>query len=165
MGPGHLEQLLQPKMAEIRRYLIRLGAGAADAEDIVQDTVYKALLYLEAIDERKFSAWLYKVAINRYYDLCRRQRRFHYDEEPGDYEASEVELPEESLLRREQQEQIERVLGMLNPLHRQLILMKYEMELSYREIASLLGISEGKVKASLYRARQQFQHYYGGEDE
>ncbi|QWU17480.1 RNA polymerase sigma-70 factor, ECF subfamily [Paenibacillus sophorae] len=163
MGPGHLEQLLQPKMAEIRRYLIRLGAGAADAEDIVQDTVYKALLYLEAIDERKFSAWLYKAAINRYYDLCRRQKRLQYDEEPGDYAVSESELPEETLLRREQKDLIERVLGKLNPVHRQLILMKYEMELSYREIASLLDISEGKVKASLYRARQQFQHYYGGE--
>ncbi|MDT3425970.1 RNA polymerase sigma-70 factor (ECF subfamily) [Paenibacillus forsythiae] len=165
MGPGHLKRLLQPKMAEIRRYLIRLGADPADAEDIVQDAVYKALLYIEAIDERKFSAWLYKAAINRYYDVCRRQKRFQLAGESADPAIPEHELPEETLLRRERKDLVERVLGQLNPVHRQLILMKYEMELSYKEIATLLDISEGKVKASLYRARRQFQHYYGGEDQ
>ncbi|MBW4083304.1 RNA polymerase sigma factor [Paenibacillus sp. S150] len=165
MGPGDMEKLLQFKMAEICRYLIRLGAEAADAEDIVQDTVYKALLYLEAIDERKFSAWLYKVAINRYYDFCRKQKRFLYSEEVDEQAVQGSEMPEAVLLRQEEKELIEFVLAKLSPVNRQLILLKYEMELSYKEIAALLGISEGKVKATLYRARQQFQQLYGGEGE
>lgn len=161
-----MEKLLQPKMAEIRRYLIRLGAGDADAEDIVQDTVYKALLYLDAIDERKFSAWLYKVAINRYFDYCRRQKRYSYSGgEVEEHPAREQELPEAVLLRRERKEEVEGVLARLNPVNKQLILLKYEMELSYKEISALLGISEGTVKATLYRARQQFQQLYGGEGE
>ncbi|AIQ18938.1 MULTISPECIES: RNA polymerase sigma factor [Paenibacillus] len=164
MGPKLKEQQLQSKMAEIRKYLIRLGAGTADAEDIVQDTVYKALLYLDGIDEHKISAWLYKVAINSYYDLCRRQTRFQYSEEI-DLEAPANELPESMLLQQEQKVLIEKVLGKLNPANRQLILLKYEMEFSYKQIAALLGITEGTVKASLYRARQQFQQIYGGEAE
>lgn len=165
VGAGNKEQLLQSKMAEIRRYLIRLGAGSADAEDIVQDTIYKALLYVDGIDGHKFSAWLYKVAINSYYDLCRRQARFRYSEEIHDYEAPESELPESMLLQQEQKILIEKILGRMNPANRQLILLKYEMEFSYKQIAALLGVSEGTVKASLYRARQQFQHIYGGEAE
>ncbi|ASA22205.1 RNA polymerase sigma factor [Paenibacillus donghaensis] len=165
MRPFNKEQQLQSKMAEIRRYLIRLGAGTADAEDIVQDTLYKALLYLEGIDERKFSAWLYKVAINAYYDMCRKHKRFQYMDEAAEQAASESEQPDSLLLRQEQKELIERVLGKLKPASRQLILLKYEMELSYKEISSLLGISEGTVKASLYRARQQFQQIYGGEEQ
>ncbi|MEK4006184.1 RNA polymerase sigma factor [Paenibacillus sp. FSL H3-0333] len=165
MEPRDLEKVLQPKLAEIRRYLIRLGAGASDAEDIVQDTVYKALLYLEAIDERKFSAWLYKVAINRYFDLCRRKMKFQYSEEVEVHPAPEHELPEAVLLRRERKEKIEEVLAGMIPANRQLILLKYEMELSYKEISAMLGITEGTVKATLYRARQQFQQLYGGEGE
>ncbi|AIQ30457.1 hypothetical protein P40081_21580 [Paenibacillus sp. FSL P4-0081] len=165
MGAGNKEQLLQSKMAEIRRYLIRLGAGSADAEDIVQDTVYKALLYIDGIDGHKYSAWLYKVAINSYYDLCRRQTRFRYSDEMEDYEAPESELPESMLLQQEQKILIEKILGRMNPANRQLILLKYEMEFSYKQIAALLGVTEGTVKASLYRARQQFQHIYGGEAE
>lgn len=104
MKPGQLHQILQPKMLEIQKYLIRLGASAADAEDIVQDTVYKALLYIDAIDEHKFSAWLYKVAINRYYDLCRRSKRIVI---PIDYvEVPDTELPEDHLLLKEKREDI-----------------------------------------------------------
>ncbi|MEK3905158.1 MULTISPECIES: RNA polymerase sigma factor [unclassified Paenibacillus] len=166
MEPRDMEKVLQPKLAEIRRYLIRLGAGASDAEDIVQDTVYKALLYLDAIDQRKFSAWLYKVAINRYFDHCRSQKRYQYSgEEVEEHPAREQELPEAVLLRRERKEEIEGVLARLNPVNKQLILLKYEMELSYKEISAMLGISEARVKASLYRARQQFQQLYGGEGE
>ncbi|MNV70047.1 ECF RNA polymerase sigma factor SigE [compost metagenome] len=163
MGSKLRDQLLQTKMAEIRRYLIRLGAAPADAEDIVQDTVCKALLYLDGIEERKFSSWLYKVAINRYYDLCRRQKRFQYIEAAEEQAAPDKEQPESLLLQREQKERIEQILSRLAPANRQLILLKYEMGLTYKEISAFLGISEGTVKASLYRARQQFQQFYGGE--
>ncbi|MEK4473455.1 RNA polymerase sigma factor [Paenibacillus sp. FSL R7-0048] len=163
MKPGQLHQILQPKMLEIQKYLIRLGAPAADAEDIVQDTVYKALLYINSIDENKFSAWLYKVAINRYYDLCRRRKRIVI---PIDYvDVPDMELPEDHVLLKEKREDIERVLDELLPLHKQLIIMKYELELSYQEIAELLGITTDTVKSALFRARKQFQKKYRGEVE
>jgi RNA polymerase sigma factor (sigma-70 family) len=163
MKPGQLHQILQPKMLEIQKYLIRLGASAADAEDIVQDTVYKALLYIDSIDENKFSAWLYKVAINRYYDLCRRSKRIVI---PIDYvDVPDMELPEDHVLLKEKREDIERALDELLPLHKQLIIMKYELELSYQEIAELLGITTDTVKSALFRARKQFQKKYRGEEE
>ena len=161
MKPGQLHQILQPKMLEIKKYLIRLGAPAADAEDIVQDTVYKALLYIDSIDEHKFSAWLYKVAINRYYDLCRRSKRIVIPIDNVD--VPDTELPEDHLLLKEKREDIERVLAQLLPLHKQLIIMKYDLELSYQEIAELLGIKTDTVKSALFRARKQFQKKYRGE--
>lgn len=163
MGPGQLHEILQRKCGEIRKYLIRLGATAADAEDVVQETLYKAFLYMEAIEDNKFSAWMYKVAINRYFDLCRREKRYAYQAEIPDVQAPEKEWPEERLLQREQREEIERTLAELKPLHRQLILLKYEMEMSYQEIAVLLGMTPEAVKATLFRARQQFKNKYGGE--
>lgn len=163
MGPGQLHEILQRKCGEIRKYLIRLGATAADAEDVVQETLYKAFLYMEAIEDNKFSAWMYKVAINRYFDLCRREKRYAYQAEIPDVQAPEKEWPEERLLQREQREEIERTLAELKPLHRQLILLKYEMEMSYQEIAVLLGMKPEAVKATLFRARQQFKNKYGGE--
>ncbi|WP_082198103.1 sigma factor [Bacillus sp. FJAT-26390] len=62
-------------MKHLQRYLIRMGASQADAEDIVQDTVYKALLYLDSIVPDKFPAWLYRVALNRYCDMSRKHKR------------------------------------------------------------------------------------------
>ncbi|MWC30627.1 sigma-70 family RNA polymerase sigma factor [Paenibacillus sp. MMS18-CY102] len=152
--------LLQDKMNHLQRYLIRLGASRSDAEDIVQDTVYKGLLYMDSIPPDKFSAWLYRVALNRYYDLLRKSQRMEWlIEEPV---AEEREVPEEILLRKEQRDEIERVMEALVPLYKQLLILKYELELSYREIASLLAMREETVKTYLYRARKSFQKKYGG---
>ncbi|MCA0757180.1 RNA polymerase sigma factor [Paenibacillus sp. N4] len=162
MEPGQLHQLLQPKLTEIKKYLIRLGAAPSDAEDIVQDTVYKAFLYIGSIEANKFSAWLYKVAINRYYDLCRRKKWIQVPIDSVDIPDSE--LPEDKLLQKEKREEIEAVLDDLLPHHKQLLIMKYELELSYQEIAELLGVKIEQVKSTLYYARKQFQKRYRGEE-
>lgn len=161
MDTGRLYELLQPKLNEIRKYLIRLGASPSDAEDLVQEAVYKAFLYIDSIDDDKFSAWLYKVAINQYYDLCRRKKWITVPIDTMDIPDSE--LPEDSLLLQEKKEEVEAVLSQLIPLHKQLLIMKYEMELPYKEIAKLLGMRMEHVKAALYQARQQFKKRYGSE--
>ncbi|WP_110933236.1 RNA polymerase sigma factor [Paenibacillus bouchesdurhonensis] len=161
MDTGRLYEQMQPKLREIRNYLIRLGASSSDAEDIVQETVYKAFLYIDSIENGKFSAWLYKVAINHYYDLCRRKKWIAV--QIADTEIPDHELPEDALLQQEKKEEVEAVLCQLTPLHKQLLLMKYEMELSYKEIGKLLGMRIEHVKAALYQARQQFKSKYGSE--
>ncbi|QLG36774.1 sigma-70 family RNA polymerase sigma factor [Paenibacillus sp. FSL W7-1088] len=161
MDAGQINELLQPKLNEIRHYLIRLGACPADAEDILQETVYKAFLYIDSIENGKLSAWMYKVAINSYYDLCRRKK---WTMVPIDtVEIPDSKLPEDALLQQEKKEEVEAVLTQLTPLHKQLLIMKYEMDLSYQEIANLMGIRMEHVKASLYQARQQFKKRYGSE--
>lgn len=161
MDAGQICELLQPKLNEIRHYLIRLGASPSDAEDILQETMYKAFLYIDSIENGKFGAWLYKVAINRYYDLCRRKKWIII---PIDtMELPDSKLPEDSLLQQEKKEEVEAVLSQLAPLHKQLLIMKYEMELPYKEIAKLLGMRMEHVKAALYQARQEFKKRYGSE--
>lgn len=155
---NEMQPLLEEKMEQIKRYLIRLGAARNDAEDIVQDAVYKGLLYIDSIDPEKFFAWLFKVALNRYYDLCRKRKRIQI---PIDSVIVEdAETPEALVLQKENQEEIERVLNELPPFHKQLLIMKYELDLSYQEIAGLLGVKMELVKTYLFRARKQFQKKY-----
>lgn len=153
-------RLLNLKMKQIQRYLIRLGADRDVAEDIVQETIYKGLLYIDSIHEDKFSAWMFKVALNHYYDLCRKKKRMEIPIE--DVAAEGNEAPEELFLQKERREEIERILEDLTPIYKQLLIMKYELDLSYQEISGLLGIRMEMVKTYLYRARKQFQKKYGG---
>ncbi|SIR48253.1 RNA polymerase sigma-70 factor, ECF subfamily [Paenibacillus sp. RU4T] len=159
-----MREALSRKARQIQGYLIRLGAERTLAEDIVQETVYKGLVHMDAIHPDKFSAWLYKVALNHYYDICRRQKRIMvpYEDSPADDAGGDPEL---SMLRKEKREEIDRVLDRLNPVYKQLLIMKYELDLSYQEIAGLLGIRSEKVKTYLFRARKQFQKMYGGMDD
>lgn len=58
-------------MNQLYSYLIKQGANQETAKDIVQEAVCKLLLHLESIDTDKYKSWLFKVAINLYYDHLR----------------------------------------------------------------------------------------------
>ncbi|WP_232230216.1 sigma-70 family RNA polymerase sigma factor [Metabacillus halosaccharovorans] len=155
-----LHKLLGSKSDIIFKYLIKIGANPRDAEDIVQDALYKFLLYMDSIDSSKVFSWLFRVAINRYYDLCRKQKKqiqISFD----NYElVDEATLPEEYIHNKELRNDIQIILDQLKPLYKQLLVMKYDMELSYEEIAEMLGLNPGTLKTYLYRARETFKDLY-----
>lgn len=65
-------------MNQLYSYLIKQGANQETAKDIVQEAVCKLLLHLESIDTDKYKSWLFKVAINLYYDHCRKKKKSQY---------------------------------------------------------------------------------------
>ena len=67
--------VLQEKTAIIFKYLIKNGANPRDAEDIIQEALYKFILYIDSVDPNKAYSWLFRVAINQYYDLCRKRKK------------------------------------------------------------------------------------------
>lgn len=155
-----INDMFRQKMIIIHKYLIRLGCGKDDAEDIIQDTFYKALKYIDGIQAEKLSSWLFKVAINKYYDLCRKNNRhvhLNIDEEIFKESLSDSKLVEDFILDIEKKKEILRILNLISNTHKNLLLFKYDMNLSYKEIAELLDINENTVKTYLFRAREQFK--------
>ncbi|MEQ8198510.1 MAG: RNA polymerase sigma factor [Clostridiaceae bacterium] len=155
-----INEMFQKKMHLIYKYLIKIGCSQDNAEDIVQDTFYKALKYIDGIQTDKLSSWLFKVAINKYYDLCRKNNRHIYlsiDEEIFKESLTDSKLVEDFILDSEKKEEILKILNSISDIHKNLLLFKYEMGLSYKEIAELLDINENTVKTYLFRAREQFK--------
>ncbi|WP_226526906.1 RNA polymerase sigma factor [Metabacillus niabensis] len=155
-----LHKLLRNKSDIIFKYLIKIGANPRDAEDIVQDALYKFLLYMDSVDANKVFSWLFRVAINRYYDLCRKQKK-QIQISLENYElVDEASLPEDYIDNKELRNDIQIILGQLKPLYKQLLVMKYDLELSYEEIAEMLDLNPGTLKTYLYRAREAFKEVY-----
>jgi RNA polymerase sigma-70 factor (ECF subfamily) len=155
-----IQPLLEEKMKMIYKYLVKMGANRNDAEDIVQETVYKFFLYIESIDAEKASSWLFRVAVNHYYDLCRKQkRRGTVSIENFSFQDDSL-LPEEYLGKTELKEEIHHVLDQLNPTYKQLLFLKYELELTYEEMADMLDLKLPTLKTYLFRAREKFKEIY-----
>ena len=155
-----INEMFQKKMKLIHKYLIKLGCSQDNAEDIVQDTFYKALKYIDGIQVDKLSSWLFRVAINKYYDLCRKNSRHMHlsiDEEIFKESLTDNKLVEDFILNIEKKEEILKILNSISNIHKNLLFFKYEMGLSYKEIAELLDINENTVKTYLFRAREQFK--------
>ncbi|MCM3585804.1 RNA polymerase sigma factor [Mesobacillus maritimus] len=157
--------VLQEKTVTIFKYLIKIGANPRDAEDIVQEALYKLFLYIDSVDPDKAYSWLFRVAVNQYYDLCRKQKReVSFSFENMEF-VDELFLPEEYIEQMEMEKEIQHLLDQLSPLHKQLILLKYVLGYSYEEIAEMLDLNPGTLKTYLYRARQSFKDLYRKEKE
>jgi RNA polymerase sigma-70 factor (ECF subfamily) len=151
---------LQDKTAIIYKYLIKIGADSRDAEDIIQEALYKFILYMDSVDSKKAFSWIFRVAINQYYDLCRKQQKQVAVSFENFEFVDESPLPEEYVQHHEMKKEIQVILEQLTPLHKQLLLLKYELELSYEEIAEMLDLNLGTLKTYLFRARKSFKEVY-----
>lgn len=155
-----LIKLYQDKMKIIYRYLLKIGCNKVDAEDIVQTTFCKAIEYMVELDHSNLTSWLFKVSIHQYYDLCRKQKKYptiSIDQEYFMNMFIENEQMEDVFERKEKSNYIKETLESLSDVSKNLLLLKYELNLSYKEIAEIVDLKETNIKTYLYRARNQFK--------
>lgn len=160
MGNGS-DELILAATNKVYRYLLKHGANLEDAKDVTQDAAYKSLKYIDSIDPQNYSAWLLRVALNGYYDLCRRRKRIS----EANIEAiiDDSDTPEDALLKDEARGDLLRALDKLPEIQRQLLFLKYEQGLSYEEIADIQDIKADRVRTYLYRARQNLSQIIRGD--
>lgn len=155
-----IEELYKAKCHLIYQYLLKCGCSREDAEDIIQNTFYKAITNMIHIEVQNPSAWLFKVATHNYYDLCRKQNRqpqVNVNDEFLENMLAHTEETEKIVIDMENRTELQSVINQLKPAQANLLLLKYEMDLSYEQIANILDIKIDTVRTLLYRARNQFK--------
>ncbi|MGG7164960.1 RNA polymerase sigma factor [Clostridium ihumii] len=141
-------------------YLVKCGCSISDAEDIVHDSFIKAIEYMDSVEVEKLSSWLFKVAMNNYKNRIKRKKiiSFVSINEERFYENIEDECNvENEIVQMEKALEVSKVLNDMKEEYRSLLILKYELQLSYKEISLLLGTEETNVKTYLYRARNKFR--------
>jgi len=161
--------LIQPCERGVFTAAMSILNNAADAEEVVQEAVMKALAALPRFrGEAKFSTWLIQITINEARLKRRKDRRHLYDsideqqtDDQGDAFPKDFadwrEIPSEELQRKELREALKRALDSLAPKYREVLILRDIQHLSIQETAQALNISEGNVKTRLLRARFQMR--------
>ncbi len=132
------------------------GAGAASAQDIAQD----AFLRLHREGFEKFPAgearfWLFRVARNlALNELGKRRTRNRLFDRVVSTFRTHAPSPAEEFELAERKERIAEMLKTLPEHQRAALLLREQEEMSYREIADVLSVSEAKVKVDIFRARE-----------
>src|SRR5437879_250321 len=149
------------------RVAYRLLGNEADALDAVQEGFIKALTHLAAFQGRStFKTWLLRVVTNASLDLGRQRgrrealasERLEQRQRDGD-EPATCNDPGDGLARADLRRQLHNALAQLPEAQRRTFVLHAEAELSYREVADVLGISIGTVMSRLYYARQRLRAY------
>jgi len=148
---------------------LNLLHNAADAEEITQDTFIRAYRGLERFrGESSLSTWLYRIALNlarnRYWYFFRRRRQNWVSlDRPlnDDSQATLADLvaatdhdPAQETVTGEFTSLIATCMERLDQKHREILIMRNVLDLSYEEIARALGINVGTVKSRIARARE-----------
>lgn len=132
------------------------GGSHADADDIVQDALIRALGALRATDRpMALRAWLYMIVRNRTVDHLRsvRARRIEGDEQLALVAAPEHTGPAERALAREELDRVVEELGRL-PERQRLAVVRHELGgVAHRDLAAQMGTSVAATKSLLVRAR------------
>ena len=141
-----------------------------DAEDILQETFGKAFRYLSTFEGRSsLSTWLYRIAVNEALMLVRKRQpdRTSIDEEietdDGDLEPLQIvdwhNLPEEELLSDETHHMLDIAIQRLPQTLRIVFILRDIQDLSVKETAETLNLSQPAVKTRLLRARLRLREY------
>jgi RNA polymerase sigma-70 factor (ECF subfamily) len=149
----------------VHRVIGRLGADPDDCADLVQETFLKAWQGLARFDPAApFRPWLLTIAINCARDAGRRRRRrprmepLDEDEEEGGRAARTLRAPDPTpdaiAESADLRDRAERAFDRLSPDARAVLWLRVREDLSYDEIAIVLGVPRGTVMSRLARARE-----------
>jgi RNA polymerase sigma-70 factor (ECF subfamily) len=154
-----LDELILQYQHRLLRYLLYLTGNRELAEDLFQETWMRVLMRGAQFNgNSRFDTWLFTIARNLVIDLRRRRSMASLEEmcEAGDEERpfevpSQEKTPFEHLATMESGQVVAEALLTLDPLHREVLVLRFHEEMSLEEIARMTRAPLSTVKSRLYR--------------
>ena len=155
-NPAAFGSLYDRYLQPVYRYLYSRLGNAPEAEDVTSQTFIAAYEALPRYREQgQFAAWLFRIARSKMNDHFRRNR-FEVGLEAAERTAAGDDTLS-AVIQDEELNRLQSLIKKLNPEEQDLIRLRYVADLSFAEMASLLGKREEAVKKSLYRLLERLK--------
>ena len=153
--PGALSELIRRYEKPLRYFISRLLSEPASADDIFQDTWLAVLRRLSTLRKPEaFAAWLYRIARNKVYRQLRRKKKLiEIDESLGVPEGAD-----EPTFSAADAADIHKSLSALKPQHKEVLMLRFLEQMSYQQLAQVLGCNVGTVRSRLHYAKTALKH-------
>ncbi len=150
------DRLVLESLAALQAFAIRLTGSPDAAEELAQETLVRAARSWRTFaGKSKFRTWLFQIAVNAFRDSVSRMRIA--GELPAEIADTRADDPARCVAASETGRIVAREISRLPPRQREvLVLIAYE-QMSFRDIAEVLGTSEQNVRTNLHLARQRLK--------
>ena len=159
-GVADFERMFQEHSSLIFRYLMKLCGDVSLAEELTQETFFRAYMNLSALrDEKKVAAWLCRIAKNCYFAWCREQKK----QLPLNRQTEDLTTPDVAELF-EEKELAARAFSCLHILedpYREVFTLAVFGGLTLKAISAMYGKSESWARVTYYRAKQKIMEGLG----
>lgn len=168
------EDLITRYQQPVYALALRLLTGQSEAGDVVQEVFLKIFRNISSFrGQSSLKTWIYRITVNEAHNARRwffRHRRREVELDGADANspswkdaiADGGRSPFDVAVSREQQVIIEAALERINPIFREAVALRDIADLSYEEIASVLGVSLGTVKSRILRGREALRDELAG---
>jgi RNA polymerase sigma-70 factor, ECF subfamily len=147
-----VQDVMLAAIPNLRAFAMSLSGSADRADDLVQETVMRAMASIDSFTPgTNMAAWLFTILRNRFRSEYRKRRR-EVEDPDGSYLAS-LKLPAEQFGRLEFKELIG-ALAKLPHVQREALLLVAASGFSYDEAAAICEVAVGTIKSRVSRARQ-----------
>ena len=159
------EELFTAYFERVYRFCRALTRSADAAEELTEQTFFKALKSLDGFEGRcEPSTWLISIAKNEYFASLRKRRELPLDADAV-HATDAAESPERLYLLGEETMRLHRCLHALSEPYREVFMLRVFGELKYTQIAALFNKSESWAKVTYYRAKLELQNRLKEEEE
>jgi RNA polymerase sigma factor (sigma-70 family) len=152
------EEVVLPHLDAAYNYARWLTRNDVDAEDVVQDACVRAMRFLPSLRDGDARPWLFAIVRNAWYSRAARRagslERLS-SKTPAYDPPDSAPDPEARLLRQHAVGRVREAIEQLPPDFREVLVLREFEEMSYREIASVVGVPIGTVMSRLARARDR----------
>lgn len=161
------QAILERYQRGIYNLIYQMVKNREETEDLVQETFIKAFRALESYnDQYAFTTWLYKIAYNNCIDSIRKRKlKTSPLDKPIRTKEGEVQQqirddstsPEHHYLYTEKKKILDECTQKLPESYRDVIVLRHQEDRSYEEIAEIIDVPLGTVKARIFRAREMLK--------
>jgi len=160
MSSGMTGDLLAAQIPRLRRYARALTRSAQAADDLVQDCLERAWRKAHRWEPgTDLRAWLFTLMHNVHINGLRRRRPDTEPMDDADYPDLRVQAADTPLHMRD----LERAVAELPAEQREVLMLVCLEDMTYEQVAAVLGIPIGTVMSRLHRARERLRRYLAGE--
>src|SRR6266436_6566252 len=155
-----MQILLRRFEIPLLQFATRITGDRERARDVVQETFVK-LQNNGAFQNPEPATWLFTVCRNGALNVCRKERRMHYlDEELIEAREGEQPMPFKRLEEEEAAAFLTRIIGTLPPRQQEVLRLKFQNDLSYRQIADITKTTTNNVGVLIHTALKTLRQHY-----
>ena len=161
----NIQEVYEKYFTVVYRYLLSLSHNTHIAEELTQETFFKALKKVDDFrGDCDLRVWLCQISKNTYYDYLKKNKKYA----PESQDEKEESFPSDLLQNFSDKEtalQVHKVLHRLSEPYKEVFSLRVFGELSFAEISSLFGKSESWARVTYHRACKKIREELSHEDQ